>query len=195
MLPLRSRNRSAFTLIELLTVMAIIGLLVAALVVAIGPVQKKVNRGRTKSQFSQYISAYELFKTEYKYYPRLTAGDDRFDLKDHNEVFIQTFGAKAKDGSPMTNSTALQLNKKRIPFYSFQETEFFREEGDLKGQIVDAFGNPNISIVVDSNNDGVIPSDKLPQGSTEGASQLNAKVAVFSSTQAGTPEWEDVYSW
>ncbi len=190
----RSPSRSAFTLIELLTVMAIIGLLLTALVVAIGPVTKKVNRGKTKSQFSQYIQAYELFKGEYKFYPRLKGGDDRFDLKDNNEVFIETLSGKKKEGTPMSNSIALQINKKRINFYTFMDNEFCREEGDLKGQIVDSFINPNISIVVDSNNDGVIPREKLPPNSLEDADQLNAKVVVFSS-QSENPDWEDVYSW
>jgi prepilin-type N-terminal cleavage/methylation domain-containing protein len=61
--------RRAFTLIELLTVMAIIGILAAIIIPTVSSVRVSANKAKTKVQFNQWASAIESFRSEYGYYP------------------------------------------------------------------------------------------------------------------------------
>ena len=61
------RNSSAFTLIELLMVIAIIGILAGILIPTVGSVKKQANIAASKSQLSNYVNAIGMFKSEYKY--------------------------------------------------------------------------------------------------------------------------------
>lgn len=66
------RNRKAFTLIELLIVISIIGVLVTLVAVTIRPIQTKSRDARRKSDLNLYLSALDLFKTDFKLYPNHT---------------------------------------------------------------------------------------------------------------------------
>jgi len=64
-----NKRRSAFTLIELLTVVAIIGILAGILIPTVGSVRKQANIAASKSQLSNYVTAIQQFKGEYGYFP------------------------------------------------------------------------------------------------------------------------------
>ena len=64
-------KKSAFTLIELLMVIAIIGILAGILIPTVGAVRKQANIAASKSQLSNYVNAIGMFKSEYKFYPDL----------------------------------------------------------------------------------------------------------------------------
>jgi prepilin-type N-terminal cleavage/methylation domain-containing protein len=66
------RNRRAFTLIELLIVISIIGVLVTLVAVTIRPIQTKSRDAKRKSDLNLYLSALDLFKTDFKLYPNHT---------------------------------------------------------------------------------------------------------------------------
>lgn len=66
------QNRKAFTLIELLIVISIIGVLVTLVAVTIRPIQTKSRDARRKSDLNLYLSALDLFKTDFKLYPNHT---------------------------------------------------------------------------------------------------------------------------
>src|SRR3954471_2425410 len=71
----RSRLRpgfqtDAFTLIELLTVIAIIGILTAIIIPTVAGARTAANRSKTRAQFSQWATAFEQFRQEYGAYPQ-----------------------------------------------------------------------------------------------------------------------------
>src|SRR3989339_899005 len=71
-------NQAAFTMIELLIVIAILGILAVAVLAAINPIEQ-INRGRdtgSRSDSEQLLSAIDRFYASQGYYPWRTAADD-----------------------------------------------------------------------------------------------------------------------
>lgn len=62
-------TRKAFTLIEMLIVVAIIGILASAIMVGLGPAQQKGRDARRMSDLRETQNALELFYTKYGDYP------------------------------------------------------------------------------------------------------------------------------
>ena len=93
-----TRKTSAFTLIDLLMVIAIIGILAGILIPTVGAVRKQANIAASKSQLSNYVTAIQLFKGEYSYYPFVTGGADKtVDLSSQSTEFIETLSAPARN--------------------------------------------------------------------------------------------------
>ena len=65
----RSNKGSGFTLVELLVVMAIIGILVSMLAVAIGPVLTRVQEGAVTTELMQMDAAVQKFKADNGFFP------------------------------------------------------------------------------------------------------------------------------
>lgn len=152
-------SRRAFTLIELLTVIAILGILAAILIPTVSSVRVSANKAKTKVQFNQWAAAIESFRSEYGHYPAFDASN----LINSGTLFHDILAAKSHDGGalPLYNSGTNPLaaeaqNRKRIVFYSFSEEEVTPpSEGSL---IQDAFGNTEIAVLMDKNLDGRIDS-------------------------------------
>ncbi|HIF30276.1 MAG TPA: prepilin-type N-terminal cleavage/methylation domain-containing protein, partial [Planctomycetaceae bacterium] len=64
-----NRPHQAFTLVELLTVIVIIGMLVALLIPAIGAVMRRTKDFRTATDIAKLEQAVELYKDKYGDYP------------------------------------------------------------------------------------------------------------------------------
>lgn len=174
--PRRDRCR-AFTLIELLTVIAILGILAAILVPTVGSARTAAMKAKTRSQFSQWATAFENFKQEYGTYPQFfTNGTQKLvnqgatTQASGNHLFHDLLAGVHRDGSALTGATtgnpvpALGQNTRRIRFYSFTDSDLVTQGDVASGYntaqqlnfIRDGFRNTSIAVVTDTNLDGVI---------------------------------------
>ena len=71
------RKSSGFTLVELLTVIAIIGLLAGILIPTVGGVMDKAKEVKVKNQITQLATAIRQYHSNYHYYPLSYDVDDR----------------------------------------------------------------------------------------------------------------------
>lgn len=167
----------AFTLLELLAVIAIIGLLAALLFPGLGAARRSAARAKTKVQFAQWTAAIEAFRTEYGFYPVFDASglvNGGATATDH--LFHDLLAARKRDGSALaaTDPAALQ-NRKRLALHFFSEGEL-----DAAGFLADASGNTEIAVLTDRDLDGVIRAgtdfSTLPAvgGATPGTTDIPA---------------------
>ncbi len=163
---LRRARRSwlaGFTLLELLTVIAVVGILVALLIPSLRAARASAGKARTRVQFNQWAAAVEGFRNEYGYYPALhgsnlvnpsgQAGDPAA-----LHLFHDVLAARRRDGSALplyATSTDSQLpeaqNRKLVSFFAFSASDF-----TPANLLCDAFGHTEIAVLVDKNLDGVI---------------------------------------
>lgn len=162
-LPSRARSHPAFTLIELLTVVAIVGLLAALLFPGIKSARIAANKARTRVQFNQWAGALENFRSEYGYYPVLSdsnlvnpPGQDSDPATLH--LFHDVLAARRRDGSALpaySSATDPQFpeiqNRRLISCLTFGDADF--SDDNL---VRDAFGNTAIAVLTDRNLDGIV---------------------------------------
>lgn len=135
---------------------AVIGILVAIIIPAIGGAQTSARRAKTRVQFSQWSAAIEQFRQEYGYYPvfedNLVNGGPPTATE---HIFHDTLAGLRRDGSPITGTDASPApeaqNPKRIRFCSFGTDDLTND-----GMIQDPFGNTEIGVLVDRNLNGMI---------------------------------------
>lgn len=155
-----SKRWAAFTLIELLTVMAVIGILAAILIPTVSSVRRSANKAKTKVQFSQWAAACEAFRAEYGFYPQFDAthkvNGGAGGVGEH--LFHDLLAGRRRDGSASSGSAAKQ-NRKRISFHSFSEGDFTPLASPTPNLLQDAFGNTDIAVIVDRDLDGIITAN------------------------------------
>lgn len=156
-----ARPAFGFTLLELLSVIAVIGILAALIFPSVGAARRSANKARTKVQFSQWAAALEGFRNEYGYYPVFDAtalvngGATTTLAGDH--LFHDILAGRKRDGSALLSTgLAAAQNRKLIAFYSFSDADFTNAGSPTPNLLRDAFDNTEIAVLVDKNLDGVI---------------------------------------
>lgn len=162
------RGTRGFTLLELLSVIAVIGILAALIFPAVGAARRAASKARTRVQFSQWAAAIEGFRSEYGYYPALHSSNlvnppGQATNPAALHLFHDLLAAKRRDGSALpayASGTSAQFpegqNRKLISFYAFSGADFTSASSPTPNLLRDAFDNTEIAVVVDRNLDGVI---------------------------------------
>lgn len=167
---------------ELLCVIAIIGILVSILLPTLNAARKSSLKTQTKAQFYEYIFALEAYFHEYGKYPYFFNDRGEVNLREYGEEFVKALSGRGRypDYEELTGHERRKLNPKGIAFYRFGKSEFNDE-----GMVVDGFGNPNIRIFVDQLGKGLL---KI------GDQKVAAKIAMCSQKESNKG-YEDVQSW
>jgi prepilin-type N-terminal cleavage/methylation domain-containing protein len=176
---LRSRRSCrAFTLIELLTVIAIIGILAAILIPTTAAARTSARKAKTRGQFAQWGAAIESFRQEYGTYPQFETAGAGLNKVNGNTVggtnltavhrFYETLVGTRRDGSALPTTTAgtppppQEQNKRRIQFITFTEADMVpvgTTDPSLttkRGLIRDSFDSTDIAVLMDRNLDGSV---------------------------------------
>jgi prepilin-type N-terminal cleavage/methylation domain-containing protein len=105
------RTRSAFTLIELLIVVAIIAILAALIMPITFAVNRQKIRNRTKTELAQIESAIENYKSKHNFYPPDNPGDPMF----LNQLYYELSGTTLKNGVYTTLDGNATINVTSLP--------------------------------------------------------------------------------
>lgn len=175
----KPRARQAFTLIELLMVIAIIGILASILLPVVNLVREKAKIAASKTQLSGYVNAIGMFKGEYNYYPFSEAHQDGGETIPSigQDEFVGTLSGRKLDGTSLTSEEAKDFGNRRMQsFYDFPESDF-KGGSSASGEIADRFNNTRIFIAIDGDGDGIIKGVPAPEGS--GNIEIRAKVTAY----------------
>ncbi len=198
------RPKPGFTLLELLCVMAIIGVLSALLFPSFGAVRRAAARARTKAQFAQWTAAIEAFRSEYGYYPAFDASNlVNGGVTSSDHPFHDVLAGRRRDGAALTvGSAAAAQNRKAASFASFVTADF-TDAGLLR----DGFDGTAIAVLVDRDLDGVIragsdfpelpqPAGYAPSADDFPAAGIRAGVVFYAPLPGGSPaNPEFIASW
>lgn len=183
--------RRGFTLVELLVVVAIIGILAGLIIPAVAGALTKAKLAEIRTQFSQLATSLENFKGQYGYFPSgIFDGNGRLDVSTAaGEDFYECMEGIESSG------TVPGGNRKKIKFYSFPEDMVERNATGAYTAFkapLDGVNGP-IIICIDHDGDGLIETGLSGDNAT-----INASVGIYSLASGGTGEIthdESVATW
>ena len=193
---LRRSGRFGFSLVELLVVVGVLALLMGLLLSLVSVVQDRARREQTRAQLAAYTLAYEAYRADRGYLPTMGAEGAEFRLSGNNAVFIETLTGYTLEGGPSRHPNAVKANPRRERYYTFSPNEFAAANRPFAGQLVDAFGNPNIVAVIDRTGSGVLRADDFAGLAREDRPEsLLGRVVFYVANPEQNPEWEQILPW
>lgn len=209
-----TNSRRAFTLIELLTVVAIIGILAGMLSVVIPLVKTKAQIAKYRAIYQGWVGGIEQYKAAYSTYPVFTgtsydtSKDTFVQLNSESSVteFIKSLSGRSPvwDGSkPLSTGTggeARKYNRQATPFVEFDTAAYAMDDnGGYKRMLSDGFGNTNIRLLMDTDGNGLVkPTDIKGTPSDYGIDtngNISHKVIIYTLRSDNPAEYKDVLSW
>lgn len=143
--PLQKKRRNAFTLVEILIVIAIIGILVGLTFAIAGPVMVSISKTKAKSQIQKISLALNDFKSRYGEYPMAEngGGDDTWqrlliDSMRGDKILVRRNGRLS-----MVSYKEGRTNAEILPFLALGEFTLDEEDDiDTATKILDPWENP-----------------------------------------------------
>jgi hypothetical protein len=119
-----------------------------------GPHGPRAEIMAARSQYSKYVTALQLFRGEYGYYPTVFDGRSQVNISTYPEAeqFIEALSGRTLSG----DRSSAYGNTRGIAFHSFSESELTRSKDLGYWQIVDRMGNTNIVVCIDHDGDGFV---------------------------------------
>ena len=195
----KSNRRSGFTIVELVTVIAIISILLGLIVSAVFGIQNKAKRAKSAALFGKVITSLATYRKDNGAYPNIgissESGDMIIDLNNAEqwERFSEIMALSLPDGSvienPQSNAELKKSNPKLKRYFDLQLSELEKKKGAER--LVDAFGNPHIFIVVDADLDGRIKRGNLPDSAKK---DLRQRIVVYT-TDEDDDDFPKLQSW
>jgi prepilin-type N-terminal cleavage/methylation domain-containing protein len=194
------RTARAFTLIELLTVIAIIAILMGLLFPAIGLVKEQANKARAKNDVSNIVTAVRTYNVEYGKYPSVAESGKKSDPGGAVEDVIcgdSATGAEVSNSALFNTLRAIPeglnaepvhgRNPKKIVFFEGRAVSNLKQPrggfvdnagaGGDKGSFYDPWGR-QYTIVIDQNYNNVLNLQNLYTDFTDAAKDDTDDIGV-----------------
>lgn len=136
-----------FSLIEIVTVIAVLAILGSILLSAIGSARTSALASVSKTRFAQWMGAMEAFRLEYGYYPVGEPGAD--------SCVALHEGGQGQRLVSILEGRDTAVNPRRIRFIQFSDPDF-ENPADPDSVLVDALGHRVIHVLVDGDGDGKV---------------------------------------
>jgi len=140
---------SGFTVIELITVLAVLAILLAIILPALGGARGLFTKLETKARFGRWSLGLAAYRAEYGRYPQLGASPVAI-----NEVpgrFVELMTGRGLEGGVASEPIAVAQNPKGLAFMEFAQGEVAPD-----GSLLDAAGGYEIEYLYDGDGDGFL---------------------------------------
>ncbi len=137
----RVASRDAFTLLEILVVIAIIAILASLLLNTAGFIQEKAGNSRAQVEIKALESALEAYKQDNGDYPSSSAGGTANGSDSSSLVLLEVLNRTPATSSPPSKIYLTELGK-MLPPVSGNPSASYQDKLKAATKLVDPFGNP-----------------------------------------------------
>jgi len=187
-------KRSGFSLTEVIVVITILLIMFSVLIPSILSVQKKAKQVETEALFGRIINALTLYRKDNGFFPQFentsVTGDQLISLRDNWTEFAEIMALSQADGSLLVDISSVKEDNPRLKRYFELNSGDIALTNGLYG-LVDAFGNPNIFIILDADMNGIIDKSLLPEPAVQ---DLRQRIVVYTESEEDK-DYPELKSW